>query len=39
VSQTGLAWLHCEADLIGFYERLGYRQLTRHVQLGPPAAS
>ena len=39
VSQTGLAWLHCEADLIGFYERLGYRQLTRHVHLGPPAAS
>jgi GNAT superfamily N-acetyltransferase len=38
VSQTGLAWLHCEADLIGFYERLGYRQLTRHVHLGPPAA-
>jgi hypothetical protein len=35
VSQTGLAWLHCEADLIGFYERLGYRQLTRHVHLGP----
>ena len=39
VSQTGLAWLHCEAHLIGFYERLGYRQLTRHVHLGPPAAS
>ena len=39
VSQTGLAWLHCEADLIGFYERLGYRQLTRHVHLGPPAVS
>ena len=35
VSQTGLAWLHCEPHLIGFYERLGYRQLTRHVHLGP----
>jgi broad specificity phosphatase PhoE len=35
VSQTGLAWLHCEGHLIGFYERLGYRRLTRHVHLGP----
>lgn len=39
VSQTGLAWLHCEADLIGFYERLGYRRLTRHVHLGPPGTA
>ena len=34
-TSTGLVWLHCEAELIGFYERLGYRPLTRHVHLGP----
>ena len=35
INQTGLAWLHCETELIPFYERLGYRFLTRHVHLGP----
>jgi broad specificity phosphatase PhoE/GNAT superfamily N-acetyltransferase len=35
VHHTGLVWLHCEAELIGFYERLGYRPVTRHVHLGP----
>ena len=36
VDRTGLAWLHCEVDLVPFYERLGYRVLTQHVHLGPP---
>lgn len=33
--QAGLAWLHCEPDLMGFYAAIGYRPLTRHVHLSP----
>jgi GNAT superfamily N-acetyltransferase len=35
IQEAGLAWLHCEAELIDFYRRLGYRPLTGHLHLGP----
>jgi probable phosphoglycerate mutase len=33
VRRAGLAWLHCDDHMVAFYEGLGYRRLTSHVDL------
>jgi GNAT superfamily N-acetyltransferase len=35
VRASGIAWLHCEQRLDPFYEQLGLRRLTTHLDFGP----
>jgi GNAT superfamily N-acetyltransferase len=35
VRASGIAWLHCEERLGPFYEQLGLRRLTTHIDFGP----